>query len=45
MLLIVYKLIAKLFTVRFSPHSKFLFNPQQTGFIPGRFILENVLMA
>lgn len=45
MLPIVYKLIAKLLAVRFSSDNKFLFNPQQIGFISGRFILKNVSMA
>lgn len=34
MLPIVYKLIAKLLSVRFNLHSKVLISPQQTGFIP-----------
>lgn len=45
MLLVLYKLIAKLLALRFSPHSKFLVRPQQTGFILERFILENVSLS
>lgn len=45
MLSVVYKLISKLLATRLSPHSKHLIRPQQTGFIPGRFILENVSLA
>lgn len=43
---IVYKLISKLLAVYFSPqYSKLLINPQQTSFIPGRFIMKNVWLA
>lgn len=42
MLLVVYNPIAKLLLVRFSPHNQHLINPWQTGFILGRFILENI---
>lgn len=45
MLTIVYKLIAKLLFTQFSPHNQHLINPQQTGFILGRLILENISLA
>lgn len=45
MLTIVYKLIAKLLSNNFNPHNSSLINPQQTWFILGRFILENISLA
>lgn len=45
MLSIVYKLIfSKLLAVRLSLHIKELISPQKTGFILGRYILENILI-
>lgn len=45
MLTIIYKLIAALLLERVSPASKEIISPQQTGFIPGRSILENISLA
>lgn len=45
MLYVVYKLISKLLATRLSPHCKLIISSQQTGFIPRRFILENVSLA
>lgn len=45
MLTIIYKLIASILSNRLSPASKGLISPQQTGFIPGRSILENISLA
>lgn len=45
MLSIIYKLISKLLAVRLSPHSKDSISPQQIGFTPRRFILENISLA
>lgn len=45
MMTIVYKLIAKLLSTRFSPHNRHLINPQQTGLILGHFIFENISLA
>lgn len=42
MLNTVYKLIAKLLANRLKLLLPKLINPQQTGFIPGRYILENI---
>lgn len=45
MLPIVYKVIVKLLSECISPHCKTLISPQQTGFITGQSILENISMA
>lgn len=45
MLPIVYKLKAKLLSVKVSPHYYHILGPQQIGFIPGRFMLENISLA
>lgn len=45
MLPIIYKLIAKLIIERFSPFNSALISIQQTGFILGRHILENISLA
>lgn len=45
MLSIVYKLISKLLVVRLSPHNKDIISPQQTRFVLGCFILENIFLA
>lgn len=45
MLTIIYKLIASLLSTRLSPVSCILISPQQTRFIPGRSILENISLA
>lgn len=45
MLSIVYKIIAKLLVNRLSPHNNACISPQQTGLIPGHFILKNISLA
>lgn len=45
MLPTIYKLIAKLLAEQFSPYSSNIISIQQTGFIPGCHILENILLA
>lgn len=45
MMAMVYKLISKLSSEKFSPKNFDIINPQQMGFILGRYILENVSLA
>ncbi|CAM6096717.1 unnamed protein product [Calypogeia fissa] len=45
MLTTIYKLIAKLFALCLKVFLPRLIDPQQTGFIPGRNILENISSA
>ncbi|CAM6097625.1 unnamed protein product [Calypogeia fissa] len=45
MLTTVYKLIAKLLALRLKVFLPDMIDPQQTGFIPGRHILENISTA
>jgi hypothetical protein len=42
MLQVVYKLIAKLLAVRLTTYLPLVVSLQQTGFVPGRNILENI---
>lgn len=44
-MLTVYKLIASILLERISPVNKVLISPQQTGFIPGRSIMENISLG
>lgn len=45
MLNTTYKIIAKLLALRLKPLLGILISPQQSGFIPGRNILENIWVA
>jgi hypothetical protein len=45
MFTVVYKIIAKLLALHLKVLLPQLVSPQQTGFIPGRHILENVSLA
>jgi hypothetical protein len=45
MLTVVYKIIAELLALRLKVLLPNIINPQQTGFIPGRHILENISLA
>lgn len=45
MLTVIYKLIATLLSTRLSSINKEIISPQQTGFIQGRSILENISLA
>lgn len=45
MLTNIYNLITTILSNRLNPISKDLISPQQTGFIPGRSILENISLA
>lgn len=45
MLSIIYKCFFKLLATRLSPHKQIVINTWQTGFIPNKFILKNILLA
>jgi hypothetical protein len=45
MLTVVYKILAKLLALRLKVLLPTIISPQQTGFIPGRHILENISLA